>query len=392
LTQPANVTETNILIKYQYQSGLDVSGNVFFLNSSRSLNGKTLNLFPKKSASGNFLLTDSLDPAGNFHLGNVFLENSTEMCWNIDGINNRQLDKIRLTLTKSWFDSMRIRPTILKKEIAIKKDSGIDMIVKKTFQQYFSADSFQNKKFKTLPEVTIFVQERKRIEELDNKYANTSLFGGRLGNVFAFDIENEKGQYPSIISYLQGRIPGLTVFGPIYNPLLIYRAPMNLSTTPSTNVAVFVNENRIYEPDQFASIPLDEIAYVKVFKPPFSYVLVSEVPEGLHDPVKSLVIAIYLKKEAKINSFPILAALKSFSVKGFSLPTNFPLPNYSEEKEMENIPDKRITLYWDPEVNFINGKAKIVFYNNDFSKRYLIKLEGINELGEVVSFQQVIEK
>jgi hypothetical protein len=110
-------------------------------------------------------------------------------------------------------------------------------------------------------------------------------------------------------------------------------------------------------------------------------------------PKVSLVIVIYLRKDAsKIpTGYAGPPSIQSFAVPGFSLPFEFPEPDYSQIKDTEVITDKRITLYWNPEIEIMNRKAKIIFYNNDFSKRFLIKIEGINEMGEIVYFKQIIE-
>jgi hypothetical protein len=107
----------------------------------------------------------------------------------------------------------------------------------------------------------------------------------------------------------------------------------------------------------------------------------------------SLVITIYLRKDARkpeTTTDPFFR--RSFAVNGYSLPPQFPATEYPKNFESEAIPDKRVTLYWNPELAFINGRAHIVFYNNDFSKKYLIQIEGINELGEAVCFRQIIER
>ena len=389
-------TRTYENFRFPFQQGLDISGKVYYQKTGQPVSGRMMNFFPRNSNLGSFLFSDSLDETGAFRLHNLFLPDSSVLYWNINGVGKKELNKIKLTLNQNWFDSLIARPTCLKMQTAKVIKESNQPAVKTALDKYFSIEDIGNKRSKVLPEVTVYAKQRARLEELDKKYAGTSLFGGRLGNVFAYDLEEEKGHYSTIFTFLRSRVPGLYTLGPSYNPLLLYRAPMGMDSAPKTNVAVFVNEIRYLPPDQIgdiATIPVDQIAYVKVFKPPFSYLLISE-PRGMYEPPISLVIVIYLRKEAsKIpagNFGP--PSIQSFAVPGFSLPTVFPTPDYSSIKDSETIPDKRITLYWNPELEILNGKAKIVFYNNDFSKRYLIKIEGINELGEVVSFSQVIDK
>ncbi len=47
------------------------------------------------------------------------------------------------------------------------------------------------------------------------------------------------------------------------------------------------------------------------------------------------------------------------------------------------------TLYWHPSL-LIQGWKELEFYTSDLPGTYLITLEGINELGEVISQEKTI--
>lgn len=385
---------TASIFRDEEEQGLTVSGKVFFTKSGKPVAGREIFFFPKNSLSGSFILADTTDAAGNFELKNLWLEDSTVLFWNIRSLSNKELNRITLQLHKTWYDSLASRFTVLKNEKIIRQEIKPEMVVQQQLQDYFRADSVLQARGQTLPEVVVYARQQKRLEELDKLYAPTGLFAGRLGSVLAFDIEEEKGYYSNIFSFLQSRIPGLKITGPHHKPLLLYRSSGDLGTGEQiTNVAIFVNENRLYEASDFSNIPVSEMAYVKVFKPPFSYVLVSDAPsKETNIPSKiSLVIAIYLKKGKPRNPIEnTISVFPGFTVSGFSLPRTFIAPDYSQKNDFEKIPDNRITLYWNPEMEIINGKSKIIFYNNDFCKKFLIRIEGINEWGEVVSWKQVI--
>ena len=55
---------------------------------------------------------------------------------------------------------------------------------------------------------------------------------------------------------------------------------------------------------------------------------------------------------------------------------------YSPKYTPEN-PDQRLTLYWDPDINTMDGKADVYFYTSDDISRYRIIVEGITNTGEV---------
>lgn len=44
----------------------------------------------------------------------------------------------------------------------------------------------------------------------------------------------------------------------------------------------------------------------------------------------------------------------------------------------------RYTLYWNPEVKVLNGKAEVEFYNNSYTKNLHISAEDITRNGEFI--------
>jgi hypothetical protein len=380
--------------RYSRQSGLNISGKILYEKSGKPVAGRKLNFFPGSSGSGGMLFTAETNKDGHFELENLFLEDSAVVYWNFNEKNKKELIKSKLMLNDTWFDSLTSRPAGIHTKIQEVKDvvnlqTG-NVVKHEILEKFYSADSLFDAKSKTLPEVTVYAKQKARIETLDETYAS-GLFSGKLGSTLTFDLEEEKGHYSSVFSYLQARVPGLRISGSAVYPLLIYRTQFDIAGIRKSNVALYLNEIRV-ESDMIASIPVSEIAYIKVFRPPFTNQLPVDAPPGSDSVPISMAIAVYIRKGAsKIITAPGPSALQSFVVRGFSLPNAFPQPDYSK-KDSENIPDKRITLYWNPDLEFIKGRANIVFFNNDFSKKFLVKMEGMNELGEVISFSQVIDK
>ena len=377
-------------IKFNHEAGINIAGKIEYERPGYQISGSVINFFPKNLAYGNFILTDTLDSKGNFRLQNLLVPDSTVLYWKINGFDKKNENKLKLTLNESWFDSLRLRPTLFKEKNLIKKEDA-KSTTQTVLNKYYETDSLYNVKSKTLKEVTVFSTKKNRVEELEQKYAGASLFAGKLGFASTYDLEEEKGFYFSVFTYLQTRVPGLKVLGNFDNPLLIYRTPMTLKGDKVTNVAIFLNDTKV-EARDVTAIPVSEIGYLKIFRAPFANQLALEDQGPDSQPI-SLVITIYLRKDARkpeTTTDPFF--LRSFAVNGYSLPPQFPATEYSKNFESEAIPDKRVTLYWNPELAFINGRAHIVFYNNDFSKKYLIQIEGINELGEAVCFRQIIER
>jgi len=56
-------------------------------------------------------------------------------------------------------------------------------------------------------------------------------------------------------------------------------------------------------------------------------------------------------------------------------------------------PDLRSTVYWNPNIMMdkANNTIKIDYYNNDVSKKFLLKIEGINAAGRLIYIEKIIE-
>lgn len=361
--------------EFLQERGITVKGRVKEDKGHSAFSGKTINIFSKVKGPDFVFLSDTLSADGSFEFNNLFFTDTSCFYWKVNG---GKTDKYQLETRPSDFDTISSRQTILSL-LKIRESANDDTFPKETLVKYRKLDSLSGKKG-VLKEVTVYTKHRSRIEELDNTYAGASIFGGKLGYVYAYDLDEEKGYYSNIFSYLLSRIPGLTASGYYQNPILNFRAPRS----GKTNVAVFLNDTRI-DASFVATILVSEIVYVKVFRPPFSYLLITDN--------SSLVIAIYtrkgIKKEIEDKSS---SGLRSFCKTGFSVSPDFTHPDYSKANGIENLFDKRITLYWNPVLEVVNGKAKIEFYNNDFTKKFLIRVKGISKSGEVISFEKEIIK
>jgi hypothetical protein len=70
-------------------------------------------------------------------------------------------------------------------------------------------------------------------------------------------------------------------------------------------------------------------------------------------------------------------------LRGFDMPAKFYSPLYSLENIDSPQPDFRPTLYWNPDVCFVNGKANLDFFTSDELTEYVVYLEGITKNGKI---------
>lgn len=226
-------------------------------------------------------------------------------------------------------------------------------------------------KVNLLQEVIVKTRARSKIDELDKKYAS-GLFSG--GDAVTFDFVNDpqSSSFPNIFSYLQGRVAGLQINNNGSNVSLLWRG--SATTT-------FLNEMQI-DANTLSSISVADIAYVKVFRPPFF---------GAMGGGAGGAIAIYTRKGGDQPVNPGKGLDRSF-ITGYSVMKQFYSPDYSNTQD-EITSDLRSTLYWNPFVftDATKTKVKIEFYNNDISKAMRVVIEGVNEYGKLVRIEKVVQ-
>ena len=79
-------------------------------------------------------------------------------------------------------------------------------------------------------------------------------------------------------------------------------------------------------------------------------------------------------------------------LEGYSAYKQFFSPDYSSPVK-DFTPDTRTTLYWNPFIltDRLNHTVRIVFYNNDISKKLRIIMEGVNLDGKLTRVEKIIE-
>ena len=227
-------------------------------------------------------------------------------------------------------------------------------------------------KGKVLETVTIKAKTKPTLELLDEKYT-TGLFQG--GDSYQFDLLNDPRAVGSlnIFNYLQGQVAGLTI---------------NMTSTPPTlqwrggTPQLYLDE-MIADPDMLSSIPISDVAYIKVLRPPFM---------GGTGGGASGAIAIYTRRGDDVKSAPG-KGLANNTVTGYSALREFYSPNYSTFTADNDKRDIRTTLYWNPRVITTpqNNEAVLMFYNNDISNGFRVVIEGMTKDGRLAHVEQIME-
>ncbi len=228
----------------------------------------------------------------------------------------------------------------------------------------------------TLQEVTVRARAKKEtnLQALDKRYAS-GLFTG--GDGYSFDLTEDPFAKSAlnVLSYLQGKVAGLNIAGSGMQATLSWRGG-----TP----ALFLNEMQSTT-DMIQTINVGDIAYIKVFRPPFF---------GASGGGSGGAIAVYTKKggDASKSGPGDGKGLENALLGGYSLFKEFYSPMYEKPNENPDA-DVRTTLYWNPYIltNMKNPRYRIQFYNNDISKQLKVVLEGINSEGKMMRVVKMLE-
>ncbi|MBA2500644.1 MAG: hypothetical protein H0V30_13015 [Chitinophagaceae bacterium] len=226
-------------------------------------------------------------------------------------------------------------------------------------------------KAKVLETVTVRAKTKDPKEVMDEKYTS-GLFAG--GDAYTFDLVNDRMSFGAmnIFSYLQGRVAGLQITNQGNNTSLSWRGG-----TPQ----VYIDEIPT-DIGMIANIPVTDIAYVKVFRPPFM--------GGFGG--SGGAIAVYTRQGDDIAQTPGKGMEKA-TIEGYSPLREFYSPNYQVFGQRNELKDVRTTLYWLPIVVTEpgNGKFRIHFHNNDISESFRVIIQGMSKEGRLTHVEYLME-
>ncbi len=225
---------------------------------------------------------------------------------------------------------------------------------------------------KVLATVNIKARPKSTLDEMDKKYTS-GLFSG--GDAHEFDLVNDPFARSAldIFQYLQGKVAGLQINTTSTPPTLTWRGG-----TPE----LFMDEIST-TPDMISTIPVSDVAYVKVFPPPFM---------GAAGGGGAGAIAIYTRKGGDQNN-DNSKGLSNNSVSGYTAIRQFYSPDYDSFSEENEKKDLRSTLYWNPSVVTSPGRNKVIlkFYNNDITDSFRVIIEGMTKDGRLAHVEQVMQ-
>lgn len=150
-------------------------------------------------------------------------------------------------------------------------------------------------------------------------------------------------------------------------------------------MAIFLDEMQVSSTLEISTIPMTDIAMIKLYSAGFM---------GVEGGGSGGTLAIYTKRgDDYYRPYSGRDALGSIKVEGYSPVKEFFSPDYAPGKPSPATDDNRSTIYWDPYLQTDPGNKKFSFsfYNSDHAKKFRVVLQGMTADGKLVSIEKVIE-
>jgi hypothetical protein len=231
-------------------------------------------------------------------------------------------------------------------------------------------------KVKELENVDVKSNAGKKPVDFVNEKYSTGVF--KEGSSVMLDNVNEPSNDKGInvVDYAKNRIQQLEIQGGKF----VNRKNVSLMTGQKWIVGIFLNDQPV-DMARLRSVRMGEVALIKFFEAGFVGVG-SSTPGGA--------LAIYTKERDVEEVKP--DKLESVAYKGYNITKEFYSPDYTVPNPKHEATDKRTTLYWNPDVmtDGTTSNLKFNFFNNDFTKKYRIVVEGFDAAGKLIHVEKIV--
>ncbi|HEX7585038.1 MAG TPA: TonB-dependent receptor plug domain-containing protein, partial [Prolixibacteraceae bacterium] len=311
---------------------------------------------------GNMLFVETTsDEKGRFEFKQIYLRDSTNVMINATTKNGTRNTEIRLDPVFK-LDSI-VSATSLKNttfDIDLTQKFNVDNSYRRMKEMGFNPE----KGSILLSDVDVI--ERKIIKD-DGHFRIYSDPDN------SFTITKNDNFYNNVLDYLEGKVAGLVISG---DQISIRGGKQPLFLVDGIEVSDFPPESGSAL-REIRNIHMAEIDKVEILKSGVNMAIFgSRGADG--------VISIYRKtgELGKSNDNYVRGRI-SQQIKGFNRKQKFYSPKYTIENIQNPQPDFRPTLYWNPELNFVNSKSNIGFFTSDETAQYVVFVEGISKNGKI---------
>ncbi|MGX5816971.1 MG2 domain-containing protein [Chitinophaga lutea] len=348
-------------LTYPYEQGISITGTAFTSGHQPVTNGNVTFMIKIPIDSSQAITMAPVDPKGKFALNNMFF-NDTANVYFQGNMTNKKFKDVDVQFDKHFFDNYATVKTPMPLLPPPPMDNRILKNYLATVVEGNGVNRMINNRVIDLKGVDINAKRPTAAQTTESRYA-TGMFSG--GNGYTFDLTDENPTSFNVFQYLQSRVPGLQITGDMNQPNLSWRGG---------SPGVFLDQMPV-DVSTVANIPMADVAMIKVFRPPFMGGF------GGGDGA----IAIWTRRGGDSRPDPNAKGLDMMKKAGYKIIKEFYSPDYAVQKPQHSLPDKRLTLYWNPSlrIDTTNHTARFTFYNNDFTKNYRVVVEAMDQTGKV---------
>jgi len=192
----------------------------------------------------------------------------------------------------------------------------------------------------------------------------------------------DTGKGTSSVSNAFLRVPGVQII----NGFVAIKGIASFSPGASTEPMIALDGIQVY-PSAAGMSSSPVLNYLDQLNPDdISFIEVLTGPEGSVYGVRGGNGVILVNTKRLVDD-PQGNSLNTFLVRGYHMPPEFMMPDYSNSKvRTGKFNDMRSTLYWEPSsLTDQNGQIKIPFFTSDIATNYKIVITGVTSRGDVIN-------
>jgi hypothetical protein len=316
----------------------------------------------------------AVDAQGRFKMDSLLFQGKANFFYAYTGSNGKQRAVIVIVDEDPMKKIVSFAPQDITKN-NIERSAAVLQNKKEIDTRYQYVKSRRDEE-KELERVTIQAKSNKKpFDVVNEKY--TSGFFRESGKVNLDNINepaNDKSQ--NVVDYIKNSVQQIEIQGGQF----VNRKNFSLINGQKWAVGIFLN-GAPASMLELRVLRVEQVALIKFYEAGF-------VGSGSGSPGGA--VAVFTKELFKEEEKP--DKLNHFEYQGYSITKEFYKPDYSGADAKRTAPDNRTTLYWNPDV-YTDTETKSVrlnFFNNDFSKKIKIVLEGFDAAGKLIHLEKII--
>ncbi|MEI2739137.1 MAG: hypothetical protein V9F01_10155 [Chitinophagaceae bacterium] len=359
---------------YNDQPFISITGKVMDDNNKEALTNGILNFYVEAEDFTSQNYETTVDAGGKFKLDSLMFLGKAKFYYAF--FDNKGKTKPAL---------ISIDPNPLRNTIEAIPASMMDNAIVKDFTNTRFKDEVSTRygyvksrldEIKELERVTVHAISNKKPIDIVNEKYTTGVFKapGKVNLDNVNEPANDKSM--NVVDYIKNRIPQVELQGGRF----VNRKNFSLMSGQKWAVGIFLNEVPA-DIFQLRILRTTDVALVKFYEAGFVGVG-SSFPGGA--------IAVYTKERDGNEEKP--EKLRYVEYNGYSISREFYNPDYNNKEIRQFLSDNRTTLYWNPDVytDAETKSVKLSFFNNDFSRKFKVVVEGFDAAGKMVHIEKII--